>query len=106
MDPTLQEPGEERPGQATAGENGGPLPELFALVPASEDILDADEGGGFGDGLEEADDHDLGGGMDEGGAEGEEAPDDHHGGEEDAGRDSLEGEVGGDLAEDVAAVEY
>lgn len=67
--------------------------------------MDADEAAGFEEGLEEADDHYLGWGGGEGGAEGEDAPDETCCWEPDSGADLLEDEVVGDLAEEVAAVE-
>lgn len=64
--------------------------------------MGSDEGGGFGDALEEADRHDVAWVMGGGCEHGECTPGDHHAWEEDAGFEVIEGEIGRDLADNIS----
>lgn len=100
----LDEAANHGAGQARRGEDAAALAELALSVPGAEDVVRADKGGGFADALEKANGHDGLGFVHRGGDHGEAAPEEHHGGEPDAWLDVVEGEVGRDLAQDVAVV--
>lgn len=105
MDARLDEAANHGAGQARRGEDAAALAELALSVPGAEDVVRADEGGGFADALEEANGHDGLGFVHRGGDHGEAAPEEHHGGKPDAWLDVVEREVGWDLAQDVAVNE-
>lgn len=92
--------------QSTAGEDCCALPKFFRLVPATENIMAANKGRRFKDGLEESQDHNLPRVMRETGTEGYQSPDNNAAREVDARRQFLEGKVVWDLSENVATVEY
>jgi len=102
VDSCLQESSEHSASQAGRGEDAATLAELASCVPRAEDIVCPDEGGGFGNTLEEADCHDIAWMVDGSCEHGESAPDYHHAWEEDARLKVVESEVGRHLADDIA----
>lgn len=84
------------------GEDAAAFPELSSCVPRTEDVVRSDKRRGFGDALEEADCHYVAGVVDGSCDHGESTPGEHHTGEEDAGFEVVEGEIGRDLANDIA----
>lgn len=106
MNAGLDEAANHGAGQARRGEDAAALAELALSVPGAEDVVRADKSGGFADALEEANGHDGLRVVHRGGDHGETAPKQHHGGEPDAWLDIVEGEVGRDLAQDVAVNEW
>lgn len=92
--------------QATAGEDCGALAELFSLVPATENVVASNKGGGFEDGLEEPQDHNLPWMLCEAGTKGDQAPGNNAAREIDARGQLLESKIVGNLSKDVATVEY
>lgn len=105
MDSSLQKTGEHSASQATAREDSGSLAEFIRLVPAPQDIVASNKSRGLEDSLEEANDHDLPWVVREPGAEGQQAPCNHAAREIDAGRELLQREIVGNLAQDIAAIE-
>lgn len=104
MDARLDETTNHGAGQARRGEDAAALAELALSVPGAEDVVRADEGGGFADALEEANGHDGLGVVHRGGDHGEAAPEEHHGGEPDAWLNVVEREIGRNLAQDIAVM--
>lgn len=102
MDSGLKKASEHGTCQAGRGEDTAAFPELSSCVPRTEDVVRPDECRGFGDALEEADCHYVAGMVDGGCDHGEGTPDEHHTGEEDAGFEMVEGEIGRNLADDIA----
>lgn len=102
MNASLNEATNHGAGQTRRGEDTTALAELTLCVPGAEDVVRADESGGFAHALEEANGHDGLRVVHRGGDHGEAAPEEHHGWEPDAGLDIVEREVGRDLAQNIA----
>lgn len=105
MNASLHDAAEQSAREAGRCEDGCALADFFRLVPRAENPLYADEAAGFEDTLEETDDHDLPGMMDESGAEGEETPCHAGGWKPDSRADLLHDQVVWYLAEEVSSVE-
>lgn len=103
MNASLDEATNHGAGQTRRREDAAALAELTLGVPGAEDVMRADESGGFAHALEEANGHDGLRAMHRGGDHGETAPEEHHGGEPDAWLDIVERKVGRDLAYNIAA---
>jgi len=104
VDARLDEAADHGAREARRREDAAALAELALSVPRAEDVVRADKRRRLTDALEEADRHDGLRVVHRRRHHGEAAPEDHHEREPYPRLDVVQGEVGRNLAQDIAAV--